>query len=264
MKTKQMFPVAASLAALTAIGAGIAVAQESMPAKSCGKQWTIADTNNDLVLSREEAEASREMDFSRLDQDGDGQISQAEWAACSDMALAHQALRGIGGDQERGEAASNEQASSAQQQADSAEADARPIINGLIVPDARVDDADQSGDLSREELVDSMRQKYSAASEAARQEAREPAGEEGQAWFSGAWFKLHDTNGDGRVSPEELTDADLEGASKRAFGRVDENGDGIISKDEFGKWMTTRYEAAQEKATGGQPATVWHYYVLND
>ncbi len=169
---------AITLAASIGLFAGPTLAQDTAP---CGKQWTVADTNNDLALSPEEAEASREMDFSRLDQDGDGEISQEEWAACNDMSMVGEAMSASDGD-------------------------------GFVIPDAGTGDADQSGGLSREEMVEAMKQKFA--------EASETESEETQARFSGAWFALHDENGDGEISPQEVAEVDLERATGvRAYRR---------------------------------------------
>ncbi len=238
MKRDVLFFV--SMATLIGVGTGPVAAQQAAVAEACGKQWTIADTNNDLALTPEEAEASRDIDFARLDQNGDGNISEEEWALCNDMALAQEALGKMEG------------------QAEGAETQA-----GLVRPDVEADKTEQSDGLTREELAERMKQKYAKASEAAR-EAGQDMTEEAQAWFTGAWFRLHDVNADGKVSPEELAEADLGGAHERAFQRVDLNDDGIITKAEYGNWITTRYVAARETASGGVPVSVWHYYVLVD
>ncbi len=218
---------AITLAASIGLLVSPALAQDTAP---CGKQWTVADTNNDLTLSPEEAEASREMDFSRLDQDGDGEISQEEWAACNDMSIVGQAIS-----------------------ASESEAETE---DGFMMPDAGTGDADQSGGLSREEMAEAMKQKFAEAGDA--------ESEETQARFTGAWFSLHDQNGDGEISPQEVAEVDLERASSRAFERIDENDDGVISKDEYDRMMTTRFEAAQERASGGLPVALWQYYVVVD
>lgn len=217
---------AIALAASIGLFVSPALAQDTAP---CGKQWTVADTNNDLALSAEEAEASREMDFSRLDQDGDGEISQEEWAACNDMSMVGQGA-----------------------------------ANGLTTTDAGAGDADPAGGLSREEMVEAMKQKFDQASETAEGQSADAEGLEAQARFSGAWFALHDQNGDGEISPQEVAEVDLERASNQAFERADENSDGVISKDEYDRMMTTRFEAAQERASGGVPVAVWQYYILGD
>lgn len=209
---------AITLAASIGLLVSPALAQDTAP---CGKQWTVADTNNDLTLSPEEAEASREMDFSRLDQDGDGEISQQEWAACNDMSIVGQALSASDGQTD----------------------------DGLMMPDA-------GSGLSREEMAEAMKQKFAEASDA--------ESEETQARFTGAWFSLHDENDDGEISPQEVAEVDLERASTRAFERIDENDDGVISKDEYDRTMTTRFEAAQERASGGLPVAIWQYYVVVD
>lgn len=210
---------AITLAASIGFFVGPSHAQDTAP---CGKQWTVVDTNNDLAVSPEEAEASRDMDYSRLDQDGDGEISQDEWAACNDMSMVGQGA----------------------------------ASDGLMMPDAGTGDADQSGGLSRAEMAEAMQQKFAEAGDAEREEA--------QARYTGAWFALHDENGDGEISPQEVAEVDLERASSQAFERADENDDGVISKDEYDRTMTTRFEAAQETASGGLPVALWQYYVVVD
>ena len=224
---------AITLAASTGLLVSPSLAQGTV-AESCGKQWTIADTNNDLALSREEAEASREMDFSRLDQNGDGDVSREEWAACNDMSIVGQAMSASGGQTDAG--------------------------GGFTMPDAGAGDADRSGGLSRQEMVEAMKQKFDEASET----EGSSGSQEAQARFSGAWFALHDQNGDGEISSQEVAEVDLERASNQAFERADEDSDGRISRDEYDRMMTTRFEAAQERASGGQPVAIWQYHAPVD
>ena len=176
------------------------------------------------------------MDFSRLDQDGNGEISQEEWAACSDMSLVGQAMSASDGQTE----------------------------GRFKMPDAGTGDADQSGSLNREETVEAMKQKFEEASETAEGQSEDAGSQEAQARFSGAWFALHDQNGDGEISPQEVAEVDLERANTQAFERADEDSDGVISKEEYDKMLITRFEAAQERASGGQPVAIWQYYVPGD
>lgn len=67
--------------ATLAVGTGAALAQ-SGPASYCDEGYTIADTNDDGVVSQEELTTATEKEFGDFDRDGDGAISREEYTEC--------------------------------------------------------------------------------------------------------------------------------------------------------------------------------------
>ncbi len=278
------FALVASLAVPAAAqdnAAGTATTQQAST-EACATNWTVVDADENGIISQEEATAAADTEFSRIDVNSDGIISVTEWKDCGDRTAYPGVPEGLdtaeaglqstdttemtaSTDQTEADVEGMTTSPASDQAAADLEIEA-PETTGSIAADQAggmdwseedftAADADQSGDVSQQEA-------------AAASESRFGRGEgslEERALFGSGNFARLDTNGDGMISSDEFSSrdtADLQGSIEARFGSIDADGNGEVSTEEWQAYRTDRFTQAQQET--GQDPTVWvyYYYVL--
>ena len=240
--------------------------------EACAQNWTIVDSNKSGTISEAEANAATEADFTRIDVNGDGSVSVTEWKDCGDPTAypgnagadpvpAGNPAETTAEDPQGPKTQATGQVSPASEQA-AADLTVQPpetensavaeLTGRTGLPWNEDDfpsalDADKSGDISAEEAAQAER---SAAGQA------EP--DEAAVRRLGGTFARVDANGDGKLSTEEWSNRNSQ-TFNGLFGRIDADGNDEISRDEWRLYRTEGYTRAATTG-GGQEPTIWQYY----
>lgn len=218
-------------------------------AQVCPVSWTEVDADGNGRISREEAEAVINVEFSRIDQNDDDVVSIKEWKDCfapSAIPGGFEAHTQTGADDKTAE----DEAAEADTE-ESARTVQGPEITGVSEP-LTIDswtqeqfaemDIDDSGDVTAQEAEAWSRAQALEEVELAR--------------FAGL-FGLLDQDGGGTITTEEWEnreDVDIE----RHFGNIDEDGDGQIGLSEWRDYREERFgQAGIEPGEGLDP---WGHY----
>jgi hypothetical protein len=197
---RKILLAAAGFAALAGV-AGLAVAQEGAPQRAPRGVFAL-DANSDGTLTRQEFDAGRAAEFTRLDADRNGQLSREEMRA---------------GREHRGRRGGGHRGAHMLERADANN-------DGSITRDeflARPTEHFQRLDANNDGVISAAeRPQRPERGERAERGPRGPRGERGDR-------PNHDANGDGQFSQAEFT---AMGASM--FDRLDANDDGRITQAE--------------------------------
>jgi len=214
-------------AGLMTFGISMAQAQDV----NCNQNFTAVDSNGDGIVSTAEATSASSSEFDRLDTDKSGSISQSEWSSCSDMAMSKSA---------------NDNAAASTSGSDGSQ----PMSTDDQFSEA---DADQSGDVSRDEAATAAQSAYTGSTTGNQDQATTGDNEQAARNF-GARFAMIDSDGDGTVSREEWNNRDNV-TIDTAFKRLDSDGNGEVSKSEYQEARNV------DSGSGRQPVTIWYYYI---
>jgi Ca2+-binding EF-hand superfamily protein len=261
--------------------------------QSCATSWTTVDADESGTISGEEASAATDAEFSRIDVNGDGTISVAEWKHCGDRAAYPGVPRGLQSAATGSDAVNeNRMAASSDQVA----TDASPGVEGMTTSpasdQAKADleiEVDEAGGTTEEsgqapgaaafgeaEGVPPWSQAEFDAADAdqsgdiSEQEAAEAdasrlhqagGSAEVQARLGSAGFARLDSDGNGKITEDEFASrnqADVDAMADARFGKLDADGNGEVSRDEWTQHRGERFSQAQQSA--GEEPTVWIYY----
>lgn len=245
-----MFTAAIGVGGSAAMAASDAQQMSEIPAE-CGKQWTIADQNNDGEVTFEEGKAFADTEFGRLDTDKDGKVSQAEFDRCNSLTLSAKINPEKNAD--AGESASEDGSSMKTY-------NGQKVVNGMVMVDATVDENNDKV-LTPEEAA--------ASYDKAKAEGKDDVtSREEQARYAGSWFAAHDVNNDGKVTMKESTMDPQDNPYTAVFEDMDANNDGNITPAEWASHYQKVVESAQASSkssadSGGKPVeTIWYFYIL--
>lgn len=276
----------AAVVALTAAAPLAASAQESAEI-TCPGPFPVVDTNSDGKVTGEEASAALEDEFSRIDADGDGNITAMEWQTCGNAGLnearMHTMMDAKASDIQAGDHAprsAGEQSDANMNTMMDAEAsdiqagDHAPMDSAAGQPMSAEDsastatlneegpprpwwtgdepyqqaDTDDSGTVTRAEAANAAEFTYGRKSQQAKaQQSPEQAARE-----SGARFTMLDRDGNGVISASEWKNRD-QADLMALFDRLDQDGNDKLSKSEF---QTVK----AKKDIADEPVTIWYYY----
>jgi Ca2+-binding EF-hand superfamily protein len=239
-------------------------AQGQLAAQACATNWTAVDSDKNGKISEAEAQAATEAEFDRIDVDSNGTISVTEWKDCGDRSaypgvpagldnLPREASSGAGEEPEGMTTSPASAQAEADLQIDPPETTGSigsAGMSGWTDDDFTAADADKSGDLSAQEAASADRSRFDQSASDTEDSAR---------MSSGAFAKL-DADGDGMVSSDEFSSrdqAELRTGVEARFSTLDADGDNEVSREEFKNHRDQRFSEASQ--SDPEP-TVWHYY----
>jgi len=258
MEQEMKYRLTTSIVAVVAAMVLPAQAQQSQEARpdmpivdsdACTQNWTTVDSDKNGAISRSEAKAVADSEFSRIDVDGNGTVSVTEWKDCGDPG----SFPGNARDPRAADSPADADDTGNAEQADLDNTMQHNAIVGQgpdAVPPWNADDfssfdTDRSGDLSADEAAEASRAGAGQAGEAV-------------ARWAGGMFARVDANADGKLSQEEWSNRNRQ-TFNDLFGRVDADGNGEITRSEWTNYREGGYSRASTSAQGGEP-TIWQYY----
>lgn len=190
--------------------------------QACSQAWPVVDTNDDTKISKDEAQQATDVEFDRIDADGNGTITAAEWAMCAAPKL---------------------------QESDTWTS---YVGSGTEQDQFAAMDTDKSGEVSAQEAAEVSKQRYSGGK--GNQAVQ-------QGMMSGASFASIDSDGNGSISQNEWSNRQNASLEKR-FTALDKDGNGQVSKSEFSDFRQQRFGEAQQAQGGNEPTLwiFYHYF----
>ena len=239
----------------------------------CAPAFAMVDSSNDGQISKKEAEFSRDQAFKRIDANGNGDISMAEYRECFAGDLAKAASSGKVGSKQMASAKTN----------DSAQSDHAAMMDEYFGEA----DIDKDQQVTREEYMRAAKKAYSNA---AGSSGKVESGAYGKAMDNQAWdptaadldqdnqisadeaaahaarkFAALDDNGNGKVNKEEwfgrvmYDQVELQKRADISFNAMDEDENKKLSRKEFMKIGDEHFQTASAEAGGGELVPVWVY-----
>ena len=250
----RLMQTSAIVIGLAATG-GVAHAVDKPDFGACNTDYKAVDANDDGTVSVEEARQAAEYEFGRLDRDGNGEISLAEWRNCSGVSY----LSDVYETDEAEQAAADDEAASQEQQTTGGMTGDLPTIGEYTEETFGEADADVSGDIEYAEAAQWAEQQWHD------REARDEdvsIGEiteaEADARIGAGAFAALDSDQDGTVTNQEWASQD-QARSEIRFEKFDADHDDTLTREEWDEAMDTGYSRAQETAQGEAP-TVWLFW----